>query len=61
MDERERFEAQREAKREAAGTPNKATRDRLWGGLSKYLTVEAALARKAARAESEKGRHRRST
>lgn len=61
MDEREGFEAQREAKREVAGAPDRSTRERLWGGLSKYLTVEAALARKAARAEFEKGRHRRST
>lgn len=61
MNEREGFDAQQEAKREAAGSVSKSTRDRLWEGLTKYLSVEAAHARKAARGEAEKGTHRRSS
>lgn len=37
MNEREAFDAQQEAKREAAGAVSKSTRDRLWEGLTKYL------------------------
>ncbi|HEX5770276.1 MAG TPA: hypothetical protein VGD51_08490 [Nocardioidaceae bacterium] len=59
MNEREAFDAQQEAKREAAGAVSKSTRDRLWEGLTKYLSVEAAHARKTAKGETEKGKQRR--
>lgn len=56
MNEREGYEAQQEAKREAAGRTNPATRERLWAGLTKYLAAEAEHARKAAREERERER-----
>lgn len=61
MNEREAYDAQQEGKREASGSVSKSTRERLWGGLTKYLSVEAAHARKAAKGETEKGVHRRSS
>ncbi len=61
MNDREAFDAQREAQREAAGSVGKSTRERLWEGLTKYLSVEAAHARKSAKGETEKGTQRRGT
>jgi hypothetical protein len=58
MDEREGFDAQREAKRETLGKTDRSTRERMWDGLTKYLAAEARHARKTAveekKAESEK-------
>jgi len=48
MNEREGFDAQQEAKHETLGKTDKSTRDRMWDGLTKYLTAEARHARKAA-------------
>jgi hypothetical protein len=53
MNEREAFDAQQEAKREAAGTVSRSTRERVFEGLAKYLSVESAHARKAAKAETQ--------
>lgn len=58
MNEREGFDAQQEAKRETAGRADRSTRERMWAGLTKYLTAEAAHARAAARAEQERDRKR---
>ena len=59
MNEREGYEAQQEAKREVAGKVDRSTRERIWGGLMKYLAVEAEHARKAA-ADEKRERARRS-
>ena len=59
MSERESFDAQQEAKRETLGKTSQSSRERLWEGLTKYLTAEAAHARKVAKEESRKGEHRR--
>lgn len=59
MDEREGFEARQEAKREVAGKVDRSTRERMWGGLMRYLAAEAEHARKAAASE-KKDRNRRS-
>lgn len=48
MDERERYDAQREAGRETLGRVDRSTRERMWEGLTKYLAAEARHARKAA-------------
>jgi len=53
MDEREGFEAQQEAKREAAGKVSRSTRERMWEGLTKYLAAEARHARKPTASEKE--------
>jgi hypothetical protein len=53
MDEREGFDAQREAQRETLGPTSRSTRERMWEGLTKYLAAEARHARKAAVAEKE--------
>jgi hypothetical protein len=63
MTDREGFETQREAQRETLGKSDKATRERIWEGLSKYLAAEASHARKAAaaekrRAQAEEEEHR---
>jgi hypothetical protein len=64
MDEREGFDAQREAERETLGKTSRSTRDRMWEGLTKYLAAEARHARKAALADKdasqEEDRDRRS-
>ena len=60
MTEREAFDAQQEAKREAAGKASPQARKRLWQGLTKYLSAEAGHARKVARAEQEESKRRRS-
>lgn len=64
MDEREGFEAQREASRETLGQTSRSTRERVWDGLTKYLAAEARHARKAAvaekQAQQEEDRDRRS-
>lgn len=60
MNERESFDTQQEAKRETLGKVSESTRRRLFGGLDRYLTAEAAHARKAAKAEARKARRRRS-
>lgn len=59
MDEREAFDAQQEAKRETLGAAGKSARERLWEGLTRYLSTEAAQARKAARRESGRDQRRR--
>lgn len=51
MNDRETFDTQQEAKRETLGKVSESTRERMFGGLDKYLTAEAAHARKAAKAE----------
>ena len=63
MSEREGFEAQQEAKRHAAGETGKATRERIWEGLTKYLAAEVRQVRKASHARKrseQEGAHRRS-
>jgi hypothetical protein len=47
MDERERFDAQREAQRESAGEVSRSTRERIMAGLAKYLSAEAAHIRRS--------------
>jgi hypothetical protein len=59
MDDREGFEAQRDAQHEVAGKVDRSTRERMWAGLTKYLAAEAQHARKAA-ASDKKDRDRRS-
>ena len=59
MDEREGFDAQREASRETLGKTDKSTRERMWDGLTKYLTAEARHARKTG-ADEKETRDRRS-
>lgn len=54
MTDREGFEAQQEAKRETLGKTDKATRERIYEGMSKYLAAEASHARKAAAEEKRK-------
>ena len=54
MNDRETFDTQQEAKRETLGTLSESTRERMFGGLDKYLTAEAAHARKAAKAETRR-------
>jgi hypothetical protein len=56
MNERERFDAQREAKNEAAGPTSRSTRERIAAGLNQYLSAEARHARKAAKEEQERER-----
>jgi hypothetical protein len=53
MDERERFDAQREASRETLGRVDRSTRERMWEGLTKYLAAEARHARRTAAAEKQ--------
>ena len=60
MSEREAYDAQQEAKREAAGRSGPQTRERIWQGLTTYLSTEADHARKVARAEQEEITRRRS-
>jgi len=47
MDERERFDAQKEAQRESAGEVSRSTRERIMAGLAKYLSAEAAHIRRS--------------
>lgn len=56
INEREGFDAQQEAKRETAGATSKQSRERIWDGLTKYLSAEVRHARKAAAAEEERDR-----
>lgn len=56
MDEREAFDAQQEAKREAAGKVSRSTRERMWEGLTKYLAAEAQHTRKATAPKQEPGK-----
>ncbi len=60
INEREGFDAQQEAKREAAGATSPQSRARIWDGLTRYLGAEVRHARKAAAAEKE-DRDRRSS
>ena len=60
INEREGFDAQQEAKHEAAGATSPQSRDRIWDGLTRYLSTEVRHARKAAAAEKEE-RDRRSS
>lgn len=60
MSEREAYDAQQDAMREAAGKNSPQTRERIWQGLTKYLSAEAGHARKVARAEQEESKRRRS-
>jgi hypothetical protein len=55
MDERERFDAQQEAKRESAGAVGRSTRERLMEGLMRYLSTESAHLRRSSE-EPEKRR-----
>lgn len=56
MDERENFEAQKEALKETAGPTSKSTRERIQAGLNQYLAAEAQHAHKAAKEERERER-----
>ena len=56
MDEREGFDAQREAKRETLGKTDRSTRERMWDGLTKYLAAEAQHARKSAAEKKDRER-----
>lgn len=58
MNDRETFDTQQEAKRETLGKVSQSTRERMFGALDKYLTAEAAHARKAAKAESRRAPRR---
>ncbi|MDX5450009.1 MAG: hypothetical protein LPK36_03180 [Actinomycetes bacterium] len=58
MNERESFDTQQEAKRETLGKVSESTRERMFGGLDKYLAAEAEHARKAAKAEARKAGNR---
>jgi hypothetical protein len=51
MEEREKYDAAREAKSEAAGRVDRSTRERTWSGLMRYLAAEAERSRKAAPSE----------
>jgi len=54
MDERERFDAQKEAQRESAGEVSRSTRERIMAGLAKYLSAEAAHIRRRGSSGPEK-------
>lgn len=56
MDEREGFDAQRDAKHEVAGKVDRSTRERMWDGLTKYLAAEAQHARKSAAEKKDRER-----
>ncbi len=56
MNDRESFDAQQEATRETLGKTSQANRERLFGGLQKYLAAEVAHARRATRAEARKAK-----
>ncbi|HLN77031.1 MAG TPA: hypothetical protein VK204_08280 [Nocardioidaceae bacterium] len=53
MNEREGFDAQQEAKRETLGRSDRSTRERIWEGLTRYLSAEALHARKGAASEKK--------
>jgi hypothetical protein len=48
MQEREKYDAAQEARREAAGTVDRSTRERTSSALMRYLAAEAERSRKAA-------------
>lgn len=56
MDERENFDAQREALNETAGRASRSTRERIRAGMDRYLAAEVRHAGKVAQDEQQRER-----